>query len=196
MCLSHHPKANLLSLWLVFTVLLPAPGFAGVAETLSQPTPKELVSPSMHLQVPRPLDVLVPPPMNLQFQIMDLKLAVEDVLGTVQTLAMKETKTEITIELSGDVLFEFDKADIRPAAEPALQRVVEIIQQYPWAGVSIDGYTDAKGVDAYNLQLFRQMGGLGEKLVRQEGRHKWHADQDEGLGQDKSCGAQFEPRWQ
>ena len=169
MCLSRHPKASLIGLWLVITGLLPALGFAGAAETLSQPPPKELVSPPINLQVPRPLDVLVPPPMNLPFQTMDVQFAVEDVKGAVQALAMKETKTEVKIELSGDVLFEFDKADIRPEAEPALQQVVEIIQQYPRAGVSIDGYTDAKGADAYNLRLSDKRAAAVKSWLVQKG---------------------------
>lgn len=148
-----NPKPHLLGLGVVLSLLLPAPGFAGAAETLSQPAPKELVSPPMNLQLPRPLDVPVPPPMNLKFPILDVQYTVEDVKGAVQALAMKETTTEVKIELSGDVLFEFDKADIRPEAESALQRVAEVIQQYPRARVSIDGYTDAKGADAYNLRL-------------------------------------------
>lgn len=180
MCLSRHPKSSLLGLCLVITVLLTARGFAGAAETLSPPPPKELVSPPMNLQVSRPLDVLVPPPMNLPFQTMDVHFAVEDVKGAVQALAMKETKTEVKIELSGDVLFEFDKADIRPEAEPALQQVVEIIRQYPRAGISIDGYTDAKGADAYNLRLsdkraaavkswLVQKGGVNGKQIKTKG---------------------------
>jgi hypothetical protein len=112
MCTSRHLNVGLSILWLVIAVLLSAVGFTGTAETLSQTPAKALVSPSVNL--------LVPPPMNLQFQTMDLQFRVEDVKGAVQALAMKETKTEVKIELSGDVLFEFDKADIRPDAEPAL----------------------------------------------------------------------------
>jgi outer membrane protein OmpA-like peptidoglycan-associated protein len=166
---SRHPKTSLLGLWLVISILQPALGFAGAAETLSQPTPKDLVSPPVDLQVPRAMDVRGPPPMNLQFQTMDLQFRVEDVKGAVQALAMKETKTEVKIELSGDVLFEFDKADIRPEAEPALQRVVEIIQQYPRAGISIDGYTDAKGADAYNLRLSDRRAAAVKSWLVQKG---------------------------
>jgi outer membrane protein OmpA-like peptidoglycan-associated protein len=166
---SRHPKAKLLGLWLVTTVLLPALGLAGTAETLSQPPSKELVSPPMGLQVSRPMDVQVSPPMALQFQVMDLQFPIEDVKGAVQALAMKETKTEVRIELSGDVLFEFDKADIRPEAEPALQRVVEIIQQYPRARVAIDGYTDAKGADAYNLRLSDKRAAAVKNWLVQKG---------------------------
>jgi outer membrane protein OmpA-like peptidoglycan-associated protein len=93
------------------------------------------------------------PPIGLQSQTVDLQFRIEDVKGAVQAVAMRETTTEVKIELSGDVLFEFDKADIRPEAEPTLQRVAEIIKRYPRARVSIDGYTDAKGADAYNLRL-------------------------------------------
>jgi outer membrane protein OmpA-like peptidoglycan-associated protein len=145
MYLSRHPQAGLVCLWLAFGFLVMASGFAGAAEPLSSPPANELVSP--------PVDLRVPPPMHLQFQSLDLHFAVEDIKGTAQALVMKETKTEVKIELSGDVLFEFDKADIRPEAEPALQRVVEIVRQYPRAGISIDGYTDAKGADTYNLRL-------------------------------------------
>jgi outer membrane protein OmpA-like peptidoglycan-associated protein len=66
---------------------------------------------------------------------------------------MKETPTEVKIELSGDILLEFDKADLYPEAQPALQRVLGIIKQFPRASISIDGYTDAKGADADNLRL-------------------------------------------
>jgi outer membrane protein OmpA-like peptidoglycan-associated protein len=59
----------------------------------------------------------------------------------------------VKIELAGDVLFDFDRWDIRPDAEPILRQVAEIIQRYPKSKVAIAGHTDAKGADAYNLQL-------------------------------------------
>lgn len=167
-----HPVPAIAALSLVISALLPASGFAGAIETLPQTPPQNLISQPMELGVPSPTD--------LHFQTMDLQFRVEDVKGAVQALAMKETKTEVKIELSGDVLFEFDKADIRPDAEPALQRVVEIIKQYPRAAVSIDGYTDAKGADPYNLRLsdrrtvsvkswLVQKGGMNGKQIKTKG---------------------------
>jgi outer membrane protein OmpA-like peptidoglycan-associated protein len=171
--LSSHPwKAGLLGLWLMILVLLPASACAGTAQPLSQTSPQGLMAP--------PVDLRVPPPMDLRFQTMDLQFSIEDVKGAVQALAMKETPTEVKIELSGDVLFEFDKADIRPDAETTLQQVVEVIKQYPRARVSIDGYTDAKGADAYNLRLsdrravavkswLVQKGGVNGKQIKTKG---------------------------
>jgi outer membrane protein OmpA-like peptidoglycan-associated protein len=159
-------------LWLMISIIVPTASVAGAGETLPQAAPQELKSP--------PVDLRVAPPIALQFQMLDLQLRVEDVKGAVQALAMKETKTEVKIELSGDVLFDFDKADIRPAAEPALQRVKEIISQYPRANISIDGYTDGKGDDTYNRRLsdkraaavkgwLVQKGGVEEKRIKTKG---------------------------
>jgi outer membrane protein OmpA-like peptidoglycan-associated protein len=71
-------------------------------------------------------------------------------------LEVRETPTEPRIELPGDVLFDFDKGDIRPDAEPTLRQTAEIIQRYPRATVAIAGYADAKGADTYNLQLSKR----------------------------------------
>ena len=77
----------------------------------------------------------------------------EDVGGKVEDLAIKETETEVRIELSGDILFDFDKATLRPAAEPILTRVAEVIRKYGKPMVRIEGHTDSKGSDDYNLKL-------------------------------------------
>jgi hypothetical protein len=46
---------------------------------------------------------------DLKMQILDLVFKVEDLAGAVQDLQIKETDTEIRIELAADVLFDFDK---------------------------------------------------------------------------------------
>jgi outer membrane protein OmpA-like peptidoglycan-associated protein len=85
-------------------------------------------------------------------------------------IAVQETAREVRIELPGDVLFDFDKSDIRPDAEPTLRQVAEIIQRYPKAKVAIAGYTDAKGADAYNLPLSaRRAESVKAWLVQQGG---------------------------
>jgi outer membrane protein OmpA-like peptidoglycan-associated protein len=97
---------------------------------------------------------------DLVFAVEDLAGGVADlgggaveIAGPVENLQITETETEIRIELSGDVLFDFDKADIRAAAEPVLTGVAAVLIQHPDAAVTIAGYTDAKGSDSYNLAL-------------------------------------------
>jgi outer membrane protein OmpA-like peptidoglycan-associated protein len=84
-------------------------------------------------------------------------------------IAVEETPGEVKIELSGDVLFDFDQWDIRPDAEPILRQVAEIIQRYPKAKVAIAGHTDAKGADAYNLQLSKRRAASVKTWLVQQG---------------------------
>ncbi|MBI2963876.1 MAG: OmpA family protein [Deltaproteobacteria bacterium] len=71
----------------------------------------------------------------------------------VEALQVEETETEIRIQLSGDILFDFDKATLRPEAESVLERVAEMIRKHGKPMIRIDGFTDSKGSDSYNLTL-------------------------------------------
>jgi outer membrane protein OmpA-like peptidoglycan-associated protein len=68
-------------------------------------------------------------------------------------LGAEETALEVRVELPADVLFDFDKADIRADAADALARLATIIAAYPKGGVELHGHTDAKGDDRYNQRL-------------------------------------------
>lgn len=78
---------------------------------------------------------------------------VDPLAAALKDLGAQVSDTEIRIEMSADVLFDFDKANIKPAAEPALANVATVVKGYPRAAVKIEGHTDAKGSDAYNQKL-------------------------------------------
>lgn len=61
---------------------------------------------------------------------------------------------EPPLMLPADVMFSFDSAKLRPEAESALQRAVQIINARPTGkNVSIEGHADASGPAAYNQRL-------------------------------------------
>jgi outer membrane protein OmpA-like peptidoglycan-associated protein len=68
-------------------------------------------------------------------------------------LTRTETASTIEVTLPADVLFDFDKADIRPTAQRALREVADVIRGKAQGPVTIQGYTDALGKDAYNQSL-------------------------------------------
>ena len=76
--------------------------------------------------------------------------------GALKELNADVTATEIKIDLAADVLFDFDKAAIKPQAEQALQNVVTVLKANPAAKVAIEGHTDGRGADAYNQTLSEQ----------------------------------------
>jgi outer membrane protein OmpA-like peptidoglycan-associated protein len=86
-------------------------------------------------------------------KVLDLVFHIEDLGGKVQDLQVKETGQEIRIDLAADVLFDFDKADLRPAAQQTLHQAADIIRQKAKGTVRIEGHTDSKGNDAYNQKL-------------------------------------------
>jgi len=95
-----------------------------------------------------------PVPENARFTVLSLVYTVENLAWTVEDLHLKETDTEITIELSADVLFDFDKADLRLEAKSALEKVAEVIRERSkGSSVRIAGHTDGKGSASYNQTL-------------------------------------------
>jgi outer membrane protein OmpA-like peptidoglycan-associated protein len=90
---------------------------------------------------------------DLEFRVLGLDLPEQEVAAKVTDLTMRETETELRIELSADVLFDFDKSDIRAEAADALKRLATILREHAGRPVRIEGHTDSKGSDAYNRAL-------------------------------------------
>ena len=93
----------------------------------------------------------VPP--DAKLKVIDLVFRVEDIGGQVADLQVKETDTEFRIDLAADVLFEFDKATLQPAAEDTLTKAAALIRDKAKGAVRIEGHTDSVGNDAYNQKL-------------------------------------------
>lgn len=103
-----------------------------------------------------------------QFKVLDLVFRVEDLGGKVEDLAVKETDTDIRVDLAADVLFDFDKADLLPKAEETLKKAADLVKERNKGGVvRIEGHTDAKGSDAYNQKL---------SLRRADSVKRWFVD--------------------
>ncbi|MFM9847353.1 MAG: OmpA family protein [Hyphomicrobiaceae bacterium] len=103
-------------------------------------------------------------------RILDLIFKVEDLGGRVESLQVRETETETRIELPADILFDFDKADIRASAAPALKQAAEIVRKGARGTVTVEGHTDAKGSAGYNQKLSERRSASVQKwLVEREG---------------------------
>ncbi|PAT42427.1 OmpA family protein [Vandammella animalimorsus] len=68
-------------------------------------------------------------------------------------LSAQQSDFNIQINLSADVLFDFDKAELKPEADVELQKMADVIAQKGKGVILITGHTDGKGSDAYNLRL-------------------------------------------
>ena len=112
---------------------------------------------------------------------------------TLKELAAKETKTTIQIDLPGDILFDFDKWDIRPDAGATLKKVAEIIKAYRSPNVLISGHSDSKGEEGYNQKLsLRRADSVRDWLVKNAGVDAGIM-KTEGLGETKPVAPNTNP---
>lgn len=73
--------------------------------------------------------------------------------AVLEDLGAEITAQEIRIDLSADVLFDFDEAEIKPAAAEELGKVVQVIRVHPGAPIMVEGHTDGQGEEGYNMRL-------------------------------------------
>jgi outer membrane protein OmpA-like peptidoglycan-associated protein len=64
----------------------------------------------------------------------------------------RETARGLIVELS-DVLFDFNKADLRPGAREKLGKVAQIVLAHPGLKMDAEGHADSIGTDDYNQRL-------------------------------------------
>ncbi|MEA2561958.1 MAG: hypothetical protein QOH06_3462 [Acidobacteriota bacterium] len=117
----------------------------------------------------RALDV-VPSVLEIRGLQSGIVSTVQEVRQAMRSLGATETDLEIRVELPADVLFDFDKADIRSDAASALAQLATLIRAYPSGSATLEGHTDSKGDDAYNQRLSEQRAGSVKRwLVEREG---------------------------
>ena len=91
----------------------------------------------------------------------DKDLSVHTIESRVKDLAAQVTTVEapsqVSLELSADVLFALDSAELTPRAQAALAKVAATVNERAKAGeLSVVGHTDDSGTDAYNDELSKR----------------------------------------
>lgn len=68
---------------------------------------------------------------------------------------VKTEKTEngLLVTLKNDILFDFNKTDLKPVAHETLGKLAKILVKYPKDELRVAGFTDSVGSDAYNKTL-------------------------------------------
>ena len=108
----------------------------------------------------------------------------------VELKAAPTPQNAISIDLPADVLFDFDKADLRPDADSSLGKAAELVQSYATAPLTVRGHTDGKGSDEYNDALSkRRASAVAQALETRTGRKA----RTEGLGKREPVASNTSP---
>lgn len=116
---------------------------------------------------------------SLELQRKELELE-----KTRQELRTQESAQSLRLNLSGDVLFDYDKAALKPAAEEALQKVGVVLSLFPESMVRVEGYTDAKGGKSVNLPLSRDRATVVKDWLVKNGGVATSRISAEGFGEE------------
>ncbi|MEM9567694.1 MAG: OmpA family protein [Cyanobacteria bacterium P01_E01_bin.34] len=72
-----------------------------------------------------------------------------------------------TISLPGDVLFDFNRSEIRPEAASMLEQVAGILESMPYSHIQVAGHTDDVGDNNYNLVLSVERATAVQEFLRE-----------------------------
>ena len=118
--------------------------------------------------------------LDFRGDVLDIEGKVVDIVGLASEVKgidlgiagsrVTVTPQEVRIELPSDILFDFDKAEIRPNAADALKKAAAVLRERAKGPVRIEGHTDAKGSPSYNQKLSEgRADSVRNWLVQREG---------------------------
>jgi OOP family OmpA-OmpF porin len=96
--------------------------------------------------------------------------------------------------------FDTNKADIRKADLPELQKAIDFVKKYPDTKVQVVGYTDSRGSDQLNMKLSQKRADAVKKYLVEKGHVKADMITAEGkgeadpIGDNKTKEGQFQNR--
>ncbi|KAA3638763.1 MAG: hypothetical protein DWP95_11905 [Proteobacteria bacterium] len=96
------------------------------------------------------------------------KAAMNSLQNQLSELQAKQTERGLVITL-GDVLFEFNKSDLKSGATRNLQPLVKALSDNPNQQVIVEGHTDNIGSKEYNLKLSEQRAQSVKDYLTSEG---------------------------
>ena len=94
--------------------------------------------------------------------------AVDNLQRQLQNIRLRESEQGVVVTL-GDVLFETAQAELKDSASASLTDVVELLQTEPDRKVRIEGHTDSRGSESFNLNLSQRRADEVRQALIQRG---------------------------
>ncbi|WP_129139773.1 MULTISPECIES: OmpA family protein [Modicisalibacter] len=82
-------------------------------------------------------------------------------------IGVQRQGNDIVLNMPNSVTFGFDSSDLTAQARQALNDVTSVLREYPDTRITVAGYTDSTGKEAYNQRLSeRRAAAVGDYLVQ------------------------------
>ena len=85
---------------------------------------------------------------------------------------VQRQQNDLAVNMKSDVLFDTGSSVIKPGGYDEIARIADILNRYPETRVTIEGHTDSKGSESYNMRLSAGTGhgGCGRSHGQRSGR--------------------------
>ncbi len=93
----------------------------------------------------------------------------KEIAQTVPGAKVERVGEGIVVRFSDEILFDYDKYDLKPASAKSLNNLVTILQKYNQTNIEIQGHTDSRGDETYNYTLSKQRAEAVDGFLRQQG---------------------------
>lgn len=79
--------------------------------------------------------------------------ALRSAVATSEAASIQRSQNVLTATFKASTFFDFDSSILKPGAYTELDRVAKVLRDFPQTRIRVEGHTDAKGSDEYNMQL-------------------------------------------
>ncbi len=79
--------------------------------------------------------------------------ALRNAVAASEAASIQRTQDVLTATFKSDFMFDTDSAALKPGAYSEIDRVANVLVQYPQTRITIEGHTDTRGDEVYNQQL-------------------------------------------
>jgi outer membrane protein OmpA-like peptidoglycan-associated protein len=90
-------------------------------------------------------------------------------LAESDAAAVRREQNLLAITLKGDVTFDVNSAKVKPGLVSELERIANVMVQYPDTRILVEGHTDNAGKEKYNQQLSERRAKAVMDILVQKG---------------------------
>jgi outer membrane protein OmpA-like peptidoglycan-associated protein len=90
-------------------------------------------------------------------------------LAQSESAAVTREGNLLAVTFKGDVTFDSGSAVVRPGLYSEIDRVAGVMRQYPDTLIRVEGHTDSRGADDYNMELSQRRANAVKNLLVERG---------------------------
>ena len=95
--------------------------------------------------------------------------ALRNAVATSEAASIQRSQDVLTATFKSDYLFDFDSSTLKPGAYAEIDRVANVLVQYPETMIRVEGHTDTKGNEQYNQRLSERRAEAVKSAIVQRG---------------------------